>query len=225
MITQQKAELQALSPQTWDKPTAQARVGDYIREPFQPIMAVVEKDVLPDGNVWLLAKPVSASYTQEWIIEPEPAQEPSAPTTTHLSDTPIEQPVLDYPSCELQPAPLVMQEYQKGTWWGKQDASARRERLYTEANCPHSTGYLDAYHSFMQINQQFQQPPFAKKPIEWKVVFAPDWDWDWYKTWVGDKCIGKYCSVEEGEAAAQKYIAAELARQHHRELVIAAYPG
>ena len=45
MITQQKAELQALSPQTWNQPTAEARVGDYIREPFMPIIVVVDKDL------------------------------------------------------------------------------------------------------------------------------------------------------------------------------------
>ena len=75
MITQQKAELQALSPKTWNKPTTQARVGDYIREPFMPIIVVVDKDLLPDGRVWLLVKPVSGFCTQEWILDP-PAQPP-----------------------------------------------------------------------------------------------------------------------------------------------------
>ena len=75
MITQQKAELQDLSPQTWNKPTTQARVGDYIREPFMPIIVVVDKDLLPDGRVWLLVKPTSGFCTQEWILDP-PAQPP-----------------------------------------------------------------------------------------------------------------------------------------------------
>ncbi len=76
MLTQHKPQSQVQAPKTWDKPTAQARVGDYIREPFQPIMVVVERDRLPDGKVWLLVKPVSASYTQEWVVEAEPAQPP-----------------------------------------------------------------------------------------------------------------------------------------------------
>jgi len=75
MVAQQKLQLQALSPQTWNKPTTQARVGDYIREPFMPIIVVVDKDLLPDGRVWLLVKPVSGSCTQEWILDP-PAQQP-----------------------------------------------------------------------------------------------------------------------------------------------------
>ena len=75
MVAQQKLQLQTLSLQTWEKPTAEARVGDYIREPFQPIMVVVDKDRLPDGKVWLLVKPASGSFTQEWILDP-PAQPP-----------------------------------------------------------------------------------------------------------------------------------------------------
>lgn len=156
------------------------------------------------------------------LLEPEQITPPSAPTI-HLEDTPIEQSVVDYFSCKLQPAWLGWPEYQKGIWWGKQDASSRREPLYTEASCPHSTGYLDAYNSFTQINQQSQQQPNAKKPIEWKVVSCHDWDWKWYQVWVGDNCIGKYCSCEEAESAAQKYVAAELALLEHRELVLTAY--
>lgn len=74
MITQERTELQALSPQTWDKPTALAKVGDYIHERFQPRMVVVDKDILPDGRIWLLVKPESADYTQEWILDSEPEQ-------------------------------------------------------------------------------------------------------------------------------------------------------
>ncbi len=76
MVTQQKVHSQVQAPQTWDKPTTQADVGDYIREAFQPIMVVVDKDLLPDGKVWLLVKPASGSCTQEWILDPpvQPAQ-------------------------------------------------------------------------------------------------------------------------------------------------------
>lgn len=92
MLTQQKAELQVSSQETWDKPTAQANIGDYIREPFQPIMVVADKDLLPDGKVWLLVKPVSASYTQEWIVDPEPAQPPQQQQPQQEKTEPI-QPV------------------------------------------------------------------------------------------------------------------------------------
>lgn len=76
LVTQQKLHSQVQAPQTWDKPTAQARVGDYIREPFQTIMVVVNKKRLPDGKVRLLVKPTSGSCTQKWILDPEPAQPP-----------------------------------------------------------------------------------------------------------------------------------------------------
>ncbi len=39
------------------------------------IMVVVDKDLLPDGRVWLLVKPASGCCTQEWILDP-PAQPP-----------------------------------------------------------------------------------------------------------------------------------------------------
>ncbi len=189
-----------------------------------PIIVVVDKDLLPDGRVWLLVKPLSGGAEEEWIIDPEPAAESSAPTT-HLQDTPVEQPVLDFPSCKWQPAWLGQQEYERGTWWGKHDANTRRKPLYTKASCPHSTGYLDAYNQFTQINQTSKQQPETKKPTQWRVVYAPDWDWDWYITWVEGEYIGKYCSCEEAESAAQKYIAAEQARLEHRELMLAAYPS
>ena len=219
------SRIQAQAPQTWKRPTAQAQVNDYIHEPFQPIMLVVDKDTLPNDKIWLLVKPATACYTQEWIIEPEPVAPPSEPKCAQPENTPV-SPVssLDSPSCALQPAWLALQEYDRGVWWGKHDASAQRKALYTEASCPHSTGYLDAYNSFTIANQK-SQPPETKKPIQWKVVYAPDWDWKWYKAMVGDKCIGKYCSCEEAQAAAQKYIAAEQARREHRELVMAAYAG
>lgn len=224
MITHEKASTQAIDPKTWDKPTPQAQIGDRFHIPHIAFMQVMDKDILPDGQVRLLVKPLSGWATEEWIIDPEPVVSPSAPKSTHQEDTPIEQPILDYPSCKLQPAWLGQQEYDKGTWWGKHDASSRRQPLYTKASCPHSTGYLDAYNQFTQINQQSKQPPSAK-PIDWRVVYAPDWDWDWYVLWVGGNCIGKYCSCEEAESAAQKYIAAKEARLEHRELVMAAYPG
>ena len=93
MVTQQKLQLQAQAPQTWNKPTTQARVGDYIREPFMPIIVVVDKDLLPDGRVWLLVKPTSGYCTQEWILDPpaqppeqqqQQEQEPTEPTQTAI---------------------------------------------------------------------------------------------------------------------------------------------
>ncbi len=45
---------QVQAPRTWDKATAQAQVGDYIRVPFAPVMSVVNRDVLETGQIWLL---------------------------------------------------------------------------------------------------------------------------------------------------------------------------
>ena len=66
MLTQQKSQSQA--PQVWDKLTALAQIGDYFHVPFTPVMQVVEKGTHSDGRVWLLVKPVSALYTEEWVV-------------------------------------------------------------------------------------------------------------------------------------------------------------
>lgn len=87
MITQEKPELQACSPQTWDKPTAQANIGDRFEIPFTPIMQVVDKDILDDGRVWLLVKPYSGAATKEWLLDPEPALEPQQQQQSQLEKT------------------------------------------------------------------------------------------------------------------------------------------
>ncbi|MDZ4877560.1 MAG: hypothetical protein CLLPBCKN_006995 [Chroococcidiopsis cubana SAG 39.79] len=71
MITHPKSIAQVQTPQIWDEPTALAQVGDEIRAPFTPLMQVVEREVLADGRVRLLVKPISASYSEEWVLEPE----------------------------------------------------------------------------------------------------------------------------------------------------------
>lgn len=59
---------QTQSPQVWDKPTSQAQVGDYIRLSFAPVMCVVERDVLENGQVRLLLKPTTGTYSEEWVL-------------------------------------------------------------------------------------------------------------------------------------------------------------
>ncbi len=79
MITQQKPLAQVSAPQIWDKPTASAQIGDYFHVPFMPVMCVVDRDVLEGGQVWLLVKPVTGSYSEEWVLEPEKAASPQQP--------------------------------------------------------------------------------------------------------------------------------------------------
>lgn len=86
MLTEiQHTKAQVSEPKIWDFATAKAQVGDYIRVPFVPVMCVVDRDELSGGQVWLLLKPTTASYTEEWVLEmetdpitqqqPEPLQE------------------------------------------------------------------------------------------------------------------------------------------------------
>ena len=91
-------------PQIWDKPTAQATVGDYIRIPCAPVMCVVEKDVLENGQVRLLLKPITGSFSEEWLLEPE------QPTPAPL---PQAEPILKAES----PSQLARSATQKRSEW------------------------------------------------------------------------------------------------------------
>ena len=223
MVTQQKLQSQVQAPQTWDKPTAQADVGDYIREPFQPIMIVVDRDRLPDGRVWLLVKPVSASYTQEWILDSEPAQErQEQPQHTHLQKEEIQQPAGmagDSVSSQLQPNWEAIREYESGSSHGKLDAANRLEPMCGEADCHYSSGYLAGYSSFRQPKPQLE----TGQSTQWRVTWNTKWQW--YEVWVGDSWVGRASDNQEAEHVAQKYIAAEQLRQQHRELVLSAIAG
>ncbi len=60
MLTQEKPTIQVRSestPKIWDRATTKASIGDTIRAPFTPVMRVINKDVYPDGRVWLKVKP------------------------------------------------------------------------------------------------------------------------------------------------------------------------
>jgi hypothetical protein len=221
MVTQQKLHSQVQAPQTWDKPTTQANIGDYIHEPFQPIMVVVDKDLLPNGKIWLLVKPVSARYTQEWLVDPEPALEPQQQQPQQEPTEPVQPAGFagDTVGCQLQPNWEAIREYESGSSHGKLDAANKLEPMCCKADCHYSSGYLAGYNSFRQPKLL----PETKQSKGWRVLHTPDWDWGWYRARVGDKCIGKYSSCEEAQSAAQKYIAAEQLRQQHRQAVLTAY--
>ncbi len=210
MITQQKAELQALSPKTWNQPTAEARVGDYIREPFQPIMIVVDKDLLPDGKVWLLVKPVSASCTQEWVVAAEPVIESKQPQPNNDEKKQAAQEVGDTASGAT--------EFEQGYRHGQSDAAERLHPIYRANLHEYATGYIKGYDAILNPPELIQQQGTSQR-LQWSVVYDPKWDW--YQVWVGDRCLrSKANSFDEGERIAQKYIAAEELRKWHRELVL-----
>jgi len=232
MITHEKSIAQVRTPQVWDKATAAAQVGDEIRAPFMPLMQVVEKEVLADGRVRLLVKPVSASYSEEWIVEPqapvEQQQPKSAPSVEQRQSTPApsetianQQPVElagDSVAHPPQPDWSALAEYESGCTHGKYDAAARIPPMCQQASCPYTRGYLDGYSSILSS----KKPSQPSKSIEWKVVHDPRWDL--YQVWVGERCLmEKASSYEEGERIAQKYMAAEKLRRQHRELVMSAF--
>lgn len=183
MVTQQKLQSQVQATQTWDKPTTHAVVGDYIREAFQPIMVVVDKDRLPDGKVWRMVKPVSARYTQEWVVEAEPAQTSQQQQPQQEKTEPVQPAGFagDTVGCQLQPKEEAIREYESGSSHGKLDAANRLEPMCTEADCHYSGGYLDGYNSFHQPKPQ----PETKQQKGWRVTWNSKWYW--YEVWVGDR--------------------------------------
>lgn len=218
MITQEKPLAQVRTPKTWDKATSQAEIDDYFHIPYTPVMQVVEKDILKDGRVWLEVKANSCLYSEEWLLEPEPAEQPQQ---SQVDNTAAQHSGFagDSTSCQLRPNWEAMEEIKHGHAHGLIDASEKLEPICTEASCPYSTGYLEGYNSVFAPQLQ----PEVVKPPAWSVTYNSTWDW--YIVWVGERAVGRADTYEEGEQKAQKYIAADRFWQEHREKVLAAYAG
>ena len=169
MITQQKQITRVSAPQIWNTPTASAQVGDYIRVPFTPVMLVADRDELEDGRVWLLLKPVTASYTEEWLIEPEtPAVEAQQQPATEPQP---QQACLagDKVSHQLQPATEAETEFEQGRLHGRNDALAKWHPIYKEPATEYATGYLAGYDEVLNPRTQPQQ--VSAPPEMWSVSY------------------------------------------------------
>ncbi len=212
MLTQEKQCSQVSTPQKWDEATAQANVGDYFHLPYTPVMQVVEKEKLSDGRIWLKVKPMSSSYTEEWILEPEPAVEPSDQTAAQPAGF-----AGDSVSTLLRPIQSALREFDSGRHHGQQDAAERLHPMYTEASCQYSAGYLAGYSN----TPNPKQPETVAPPPSWSVSYNAEWDW--YIVWVGDRAVDRAANAEAGEKIAQQYIAADKFWQEHRERVLAGY--
>jgi hypothetical protein len=215
MLTQQKPQSQA--PQVWDKPTALAQIGGYFHVPFTPVMHVVDRDTLEDGQVWLLLKPSTGSYTEEWVLKPE------QPVGTQQHPEQEPQPVGfagDSVSVGLQPTRDAIAEFDTGRCHGREDAFARFHPLYTQPLSEYAAGYQDGYNSVLNPSPQIE----VIEPVGWSIQY--DSNWDWYQVWVGNHCcLEKGSSYEEAERIAQQYIATSYRHQKHRRAVIDAYAG
>ncbi len=223
MLTQTKPLAQVRAPQVWDKATARTEIGDTFRIPFAPIFQVVEKDILKDGRVWLKVKPLSSSYSEVWVLEQEPAEQPLAQPQQAPIDNPAAQPAaaeaLDSTSCQSYPNWEAIEEFKHGRAHGINDASGKLEPMCADTSCPYSTGYLEGYKGVIQPQPQ----PEATKPPEWSVTYNREWDW--YIVWVGERAVDRAFNHEEAEQKAQKAVAADKFWQEHREKVLAAYAG
>ncbi len=215
MLTQNKSIVQA--PQVWDKPTALAQVGDYFHVPFTPVMQVVDRDTLEDGQVWLLLKPSTGSYTEEWLVKPE------QPLGTQQQPEQEPQPVGfagDSVSVGLQLTGDAITEFDTGRCHGQRDAAERLHPLYTNPSDEYAAGYLEGYNSVLNPSPQTE----VIELVGWSIQY--DSNWDWYQVWVGNHCcLEKGSTYEEAERIAQQDIAASHRHQEHRRAVIAAYAG
>ena len=160
---------------------------------------------------------MSSSYSEEWILEPEPAVEPS-----HQVEKAVAQPdgfAGDSTSCQLRPNWEAIEEFKHGRAHGLADASTKSEPVCNEASCPYSTGYLEGYNSILTPQPQ----PEATKPPEWSATY--NFDFDCYWVCVDNRGVGRADTYEEAEQIAQKAVAADKFWQEHRQAVLAAYAG
>ena len=213
MLTQHKPQIQA--PQVWDKPTALAQVGDCIG--VMPIMRVVERKSFSDGRIWLLVKPSNASADpEEWVVEAE------LPTREQQQPEQEPQPVGfagDSVGVGLQTTKEAQTEFSLGRCHGQQDAVAKLHPMYTQPESEYAAGYVSGYNSELSPSPQGE----AIEPPRWSVQY--DSNWDWYRVWVGDSCIGHGSNYQQAERIAQRYIAAKEFWQQHRQVVVSAYAG
>lgn len=167
MLTQEKYQTQA--PQVWDKPTPSAKIGDYIRAPFTPVMRVMERDVLESGQVWLLLKPTTGSYTESWVVELEAQIETQQQLEPQTQEEPVGESGDEVPS-SLQPTQSALTEFETGRQHGRADAEARQHSIYIRLECEYAIGYLEGYHG-----NSTQQQSAPTQPVEWSVTYAPMW--------------------------------------------------
>ena len=189
---------QTQSSKIWNKPTARAQIGDYFHIPYTPVMQVVDKDELEFGQVWLLLKPTTASYSEEWVLQPEAKQPPAlqpAPqrqSTGFSGDsvgcqlrTPEVKPIqpVTTPESLPEPTPEVESEFDQGHSHGKHDALQGWHPSYKKPRTDYARGYLAGYNAVLNpISPQVE----VSKPVEWTVSF--DKKWHWYWVWVGEYC-------------------------------------
>lgn len=125
----------------------------------------------------------------------------------------------DSVSCQLQPKPELIADYEQGEAHGRLDAGQEIQPICIEASCAYSAGYLEGYSSFIEAKEK-AKASVTKLP-SWSVTYNDQWEW--YVVWVGDRAIARAFTHEEAERIAQKYIATGRLWQEHRQRALAAY--
>ncbi len=194
MITQEKHTIQACSvstPKIWDRVTTKANIGDTIHAPFTPVVKVVNKDVYPDGRVWLKVKPTNAScYVEEWVLDRE----------------------------EDNALPPPQNEFEQGRNHGRLDATDKYIPLYTEAECEYTRGYVQGYNALAKpvVSTPVALPltwAVTHNPTyPWYVI--------WVDERAIGRAFDYEEAVRIAKRTAQKYVSSEKFRHEYRERLL-----
>ena len=112
--------------------------------------------------------------------------------------------------------PEAKSQKEQGHIHGQHDAQARLHPMYTVASDEYASGYISGYNTL-----QSSQQPKVTKSTQWSVTY--NFKWQWYDVWVGDRCVSRASTYEEGERMAQQYMTADEIIQRQNHAVIAKY--
>lgn len=146
-------------------------------------------------------------------LENEELQQPPEPEQEQACNA------WDSVSIGLQPTKEATTEFEQGCQHGRNDALAKWHPIYKEPATEYATGYLEGYDAV--LNPTAQQPLSSAPPETWSVSY--DSKWDWYRAYVGDRCIGQGTTHQQAERIAQRYIAANEMIRRQNAAVLAAY--
>jgi hypothetical protein len=122
--------------------------------------------------------------------------------------------------CQLQSTTEANTEFEQGRHHGEQDAQARLHPIiYSAPKNAYAIGYVSGYQSVLNPTTQLGQ--VSAPPQTWLVSY--DGEWDWYRAYVNERCIGHGKDYQEAERIAQRYIAANEMIRRQNAVVMAVY--
>lgn len=124
----------------------------------------------------------------------------------------------DSVSHQQKPTHVDEAEYEQGRCHGQRDAGDRLPPMYLAPSDQYAAGYLEGYNSYINPSPQ---PKEAIEAPRWSVKYDPKWDW--YRVWVGDRCVRHASTYDEAERLAQRYIVADETIQRQNRAIMTAH--